>query len=113
MAETGRPRALGLIEWLRFQGLTENEARILAEADAVILEVLRDAKVAEKHPDGDWLKEDADQHLLAAAGHALRAAREGFGFKNPDGEDHLARALTRCAEAAAVRRATRHERLTG
>jgi len=86
--------------------VSAREAQVLDEAGRLILATLRDPEVQRKHPDGDWLRESCDQHLLAAAGHALRAAREGFGFKAADGEDHLAKALTRLAEAAAVRKAT-------
>jgi hypothetical protein len=98
-----KPRALALIEWLRFQGLTDDEAELIGAAAACILRVRRDATVNAKHPASDWLKEDCDQHLLAAVGHANLAARQGFGFKEQDGEDHLDRAVARTAMAAGMR----------
>lgn len=83
--------------------VSEHEAPVCEAAIRLILRTLRDPDVAAKHPPWHWSKESCDQHLLAAVGHANRAAREGFGFKEADGEDHLARAVTRCAEAAACR----------
>lgn len=83
--------------------VSEHEAPICEAAIRLILRTLRDPEVSAKHPSWHWMKEGCDQHLLAGAGHAIRAAREGFGFKDADSEDHVARALTRCAEAAACR----------
>lgn len=83
--------------------VSEHEAPVCEAAIRLILRTLRDPAVAAKHPPWNWMKEGCDQHLMAGAGHAIRAAREGFGFKEADGEDHVARAVTRCAEAAACR----------
>lgn len=83
--------------------VSEHEAPVCEAALRLILRTLRDPDVLAKHPPWDWTREGCDRHLMAAAGHAIRAAREEFGFKSPDDEDHVARAVTRCAEAAACR----------
>jgi len=83
--------------------VSEHEAPVCEAAIRLILRTLRDPATRDKHPAWDWMREGCDQHLMAGAGHAIRAAREGFGFKEADGEDHVARAVTRCAEAAACR----------
>jgi hypothetical protein len=89
--------------------VSEHERPVVETAIRLILRTLRDPVVSSKHPPWDWTKECCDQHMMAAVGHANLAARQGYGFKPKDGEDHVARALTRCAEAAACRRLTNAE----
>jgi hypothetical protein len=97
-------------KWSTIQcDVSEHERPIVEASMRLILRTLRDPRVTAKHPPWDWTKESCDQHLMAATGHANLAARQGYGFKPMDGEDHVARALTRCAEAAACRHITNRE----
>ena len=89
--------------------IKEHERLVVDTAVRLILQTLRDPDTLAKHPPWDWTREACDQHLLAGAGHAILAARQGYGFKPKDGEDHVAKALTRCAEAAACRYITNAE----
>ena len=97
-------------KWSTIQcDVSEHERPVVEAAMRLILRTLREPATAAKHPPWDWTRECCDQHLMAGAGHAIIAARQGYGFKPKDGEDHVAKALTRCAEAAACRYITNAE----
>ena len=92
---------------LVLQGLSSEEAILCRAACDGILRVRRDPKVFAKHPSNDYATETDVAHLLAAAGHALRAARIEARLKAPDRDYHPDKAVCRLAAALAVAAARR------